>query len=71
MKKEKPKHGGSRKGAGRKLKYKEETSTVSFRLPLSLIPVVKKYVIELLSKHKPSKKMKLSFEYGQLTDDKK
>ena len=31
------KHGGKRKGAGRKPKYGEETQTISFRVPLALI----------------------------------
>ncbi len=41
-------HGGSRKGAGRKSKYNEETTTVSFRVPASLVGKITKYVQRLL-----------------------
>lgn len=47
MKKQtKPKHGGKRDGSGRKLKYKEKTTTISFRVPLSL----REKVIEAVKK---------------------
>jgi len=34
-------HGGKRKGSGRKPKYKEETKTISFRVPISQIDSIK------------------------------
>jgi hypothetical protein len=47
----KSKRGGYRKGAGAKLKYGEETTTVSFRLPMSLIPEIKEIVKLKLKKY--------------------
>lgn len=44
-------HGGKRKGSGRKPKYKEETTTIAFRVPKSLVEKVKKYVRKLLDSH--------------------
>lgn len=38
------KHGGKRKGAGRKPKYNEPTKVISFRVPLSKIDEIKKLV---------------------------
>lgn len=38
--------GGKRKGAGRKPKYKEATTTISFRVPVSLSGKIKKIVAE-------------------------
>lgn len=49
---EKEKHGGKRKGAGRKPLYKEETQTISFRIPKSLIETITKYVKRALEKSK-------------------
>lgn len=46
------KHGGKRKNAGRKSQYNEPTKTVSFRLPLSLIAPITKYVKRALAKSK-------------------
>jgi hypothetical protein len=46
------KHGGKRKGAGRKSKYGEPTETISFRVPLSLIGTITKYVKSVLEKSK-------------------
>jgi len=46
------KHGGKRLNAGRKNKYGEPTKTVSFRLPLSLIEPITKYVKRALAKSK-------------------
>ena len=46
------KHGGKRKGAGRKPKYGEETQTISFRVPLALINPITKYVKRTLAKSK-------------------
>lgn len=46
------KHGGKRKGAGRKSQYKEETQTISFRVPKSLIEPITKYVKRALAKSK-------------------
>lgn len=46
----KPRHGGTRKGAGRKAAYGEPTKTV--RVPQSLVPVVAMYLD--LMKHTPS-----------------
>jgi hypothetical protein len=45
-------HGGSRIGAGRKSQYKEETQTISFRVPKSLIEHITKYVKRALEKSK-------------------
>lgn len=53
--KKKPTHGGKRKGAGRKPKYMEETKTVSFRVPLSLVGKIKKKVAEILATKADSK----------------
>jgi len=41
-------HGGKRKGSGAKLKYGEPTEVKSFRLPISLIEPVTKYIEKLL-----------------------
>jgi hypothetical protein len=41
-------HGGPRKGAGRPAKYGEETTTVSFRVPTSLVKKIKKMIRDLL-----------------------
>ena len=46
------KHGGKRKGAGRKLKYGEKTKTVSFRLPEWLIEHIRILVKSALAKIK-------------------
>lgn len=46
------KHGGKREGAGAKLKYGEETETISFRVPKSLIESITKYVKRELEKSK-------------------
>lgn len=45
-------HGGKREGAGRKSQYKEETQTISFRVPISLIEPITKYVKRALAKSK-------------------
>ena len=45
-------HGGKREGAGAKLKYGEETQTISFRVPKSLIEPITKYVKRALAKSK-------------------
>jgi hypothetical protein len=37
-------HGGKRKGSGRKPKYNEPTKVVSFRVPLSLVESITKYI---------------------------
>jgi hypothetical protein len=47
---DKPKHGGKRPNAGRKSQYKEETQTISFRVPKSLIEPITKYVKRALAK---------------------
>lgn len=44
-------HGGKRRKAGRKAKYIEETKTVSFRVPISFIDVLKDYVRSELKKY--------------------
>jgi len=49
---ENKKHGGKRKGAGRKSQYNEETQTISFRVPKSLIEPITKYVKRALAKSK-------------------
>ena len=46
------KHGGKRANAGRKSQYKEETQTISFRVPISLIKPITKYVKRALAKSK-------------------
>jgi hypothetical protein len=46
------KHGGKRDNAGRKSQYKEETQTISFRVPKSLIEPITKYVKRALAKSK-------------------
>jgi hypothetical protein len=46
------KHGGKRPNAGRKSQYKEETKTISFRVPKSLIEPITKYVKRALAKSK-------------------
>jgi hypothetical protein len=46
------KKGGFRKGSGAKLKYGEETKTVSFRVPKSKVMEVKKVVNDLLNNYK-------------------
>lgn len=45
-------HGGKRNGAGRKRIYTEETQTISFRVPKSLIEPITKYVKRALAKSK-------------------
>lgn len=45
-------HGGKRIGAGRKPIYTEETQTISFRVPKSLIEPITKYVKRALAKSK-------------------
>ena len=49
MKKKKEKRGGTRKGAGAKPKYNEETKTVAFRCPLSKVDELKLIVKSKLS----------------------
>jgi hypothetical protein len=46
------KHGGKRPNAGRKSQYNEETQTISFRVPKSLIEPITKYVKRALAKSK-------------------
>lgn len=46
------KQGGARKNAGRKPKYKEPTTTVSFRVPESFVPELKEYVVLRLEDYK-------------------
>lgn len=46
------KHGGKRTNAGRKSQYKEETQTISFRVPKSLIEPIAKYVKQKIKKIK-------------------
>lgn len=43
------KHGGKRKNAGRKGKYKKETTTISFRVPINMVKKIKKLVSDFLS----------------------
>jgi len=45
-------YGGKRENAGRKSQYKEETQTISFRVPKSLIEPITKYVKRALAKSK-------------------
>lgn len=49
------KHGGKRAGSGRKREYQEETDTISFRVPKSLIAPITEYVKEILKKEKTKK----------------
>lgn len=44
-------HGGKRKGAGAPKKYKEETTSVNFRVPKSLKSKVREIVKKYLNKH--------------------
>ncbi len=44
------KHGGKRKGAGRPKTDKEETCTISFRVPVSLVEEIKVMVKDKLKK---------------------
>lgn len=46
--KKKPKQGGKRKGAGRKPKYNEPTTTIAFRVPVSKVKEVKGIVKGLI-----------------------
>lgn len=50
-KEEKPKHGGSRKGAGRPAKFSEETTTVAFRIPVGLKEKVVETVQRMLKSY--------------------
>ena len=45
-------HGGKREGAGRKRLYTEETQTISFRVPISIIKPITKYIKRALAKSK-------------------
>lgn len=40
--------GGARKGSGAKLKYNEPTKTIAFRVPISKVEVITKYVKYIL-----------------------
>lgn len=51
MKKPKPKHGGKRKGAGRKRAYSEETVVASFRVPKSKKHEIKAIVNKKLASY--------------------
>ena len=42
-------HGGKRPNAGRKSQYKEETQTISFRVPKSLIEPIRLKVKQLIA----------------------
>lgn len=49
MKKQtKQNRGGKRKGSGRKPKYKEETTTIAFRVPVSKVSKIKDMVKRFL-----------------------
>lgn len=52
---QKNKNGGHRPGSGQKPKYGEPTATVSFRVPISVIPDVKVLVKNYLEKFKIKK----------------
>lgn len=52
LKMKKNNHGGVRPNAGRKSQYNEETQTISFRVPKSLIEPITKYVKRALAKSK-------------------
>lgn len=41
-------HGGKRKGAGKKKKFSEATTTISFRVPISKTEMIKKMVTKKL-----------------------
>lgn len=49
MKKEN--RGGKRKGSGRKPKFEEETTTISFRVPISKIDEITELVNKRLKKY--------------------
>jgi hypothetical protein len=48
--------GGARKGSGPKLKYKERTKTISFRVPESKFQEIKEKINELLKEYKENGK---------------
>jgi len=52
MKSNKKTHGGFRVGSGAKPKYKERTTTISFRVPLSSVEEIKGLVLSILSGYK-------------------
>jgi len=52
MKKKQETRGGTRKGAGAKPKYSEQTKTVAFRCPLSKVYELKKIINEKLNEFK-------------------
>lgn len=53
MQTKKETRGGTRKNAGAKPKYNEETKTISFRVPISKIEEIKKIIKDkLLEWHK-------------------
>ncbi len=52
MEKAKVGHGGSRIGSGAKLKYNERTTTVSFRVPMSLESSIKATISSILLGYK-------------------
>jgi len=49
LKEGEPKHGGKRKGAGRKKRYLEQTVSVSFKCPKSKVKPFKKHANSKLS----------------------
>lgn len=48
--------GGANRGQGRKLKYGEPTDKVNYRVPISFIPKLNKYVSDNLSKYEKAAK---------------
>lgn len=49
------KHGGKRKVSGNVPKYKHETVTVAFRVPINILPEVKRVVKKMCKKEELSK----------------
>jgi len=48
--------GGSGRGQGRRLKYGEPTDKVNYRVPISFIPKLNKYVSDNLSNYEKAAK---------------
>lgn len=68
-KKEKSKRGGKRTGSGQKLKYNEETKTVTFRCPISKVEKLKEIVNVQLS----SGRFKIAYngaKFGEVAEPK-
>lgn len=56
MNKKKENRGGKRENAGRRLKYGEPTTPVSYRIPESMKPALDNYVSRQLAKYEKAAK---------------